>query len=241
MPYTIASFFDLDQPAKTEELANQIEVTTQPLTPAAVAAEVYRTREPISIGDGATIATTCLYNSPPVLPSAVGGYAGASAVAYETDADGTLLGPTLTITAATYYAWGGEITVQNGLGHAAYFKIAITGHALNVDGEEVYSTEDTGSIVSNGLRKYQLKKNALVQSLTMAATIADGLLAAYKMPRKDIALDWRGYPALELGDEITVPTYNKNGVTTNQDFVVVRQTLQFDGTLRARLDGRLVV
>jgi hypothetical protein len=50
-----------------------------------------------------------------------------------------------------------------------------------------------------------------------------------KDPRRDIEFDWRGNPALELGDRVTVK---------GKDYHVIRQEISWQGYLSARLTGR---
>jgi len=68
-----------------------------------------------------------------------------------------------------------------------------------------------------------------VQTLDQAQAIADALLASVKDPRRDIEVEWRGNPALLLGDQVSVK---------GEGYYVIRQELDWDGTLSARLTGR---
>ena len=68
-----------------------------------------------------------------------------------------------------------------------------------------------------------------MQTLAQAQAIANTLLASVKEPRRDIEVEWRGNPALELGDRVTVK---------GRDYHVIRQELDWQGYLQARLTGR---
>ena len=70
-----------------------------------------------------------------------------------------------------------------------------------------------------------------MQILAQAQAIADALLASVKDPRRDIEVDWRGNPALELGDRVEVK---------GKDYHVIRQEIDWAGALSARLTGRKV-
>lgn len=112
---------------------------------------------------------------------------------------------------------------------------------------EVYSTDsgdnivldyalivsDEESIKENGLIKYTLAKNELIQSAGVAQNIADRLLTSFKDPNRSLELEWRGNPALLLRDKISIADNRE----TNH-YQVVRQELSYDGSLRAKLSGR---
>lgn len=95
--------------------------------------------------------------------------------------------------------------------------------------------KDEESITENGLLRYEFPANPLVQTVEMAQEIADRLLETYKDPRRNLELDWRGNPALLLGNVVTI-TDNRE----RNDYKVVRQEIEFTGALRARLSGRRV-
>ena len=230
-------YFTKNQPAKSEELANFIEVTTQPLVLATVPEEVYSSEE-ISLEGGESKTFTCKYTDAPVMQ--------ASASITESSSEeislegGESSGANITVSAATYYAWGAEVTVTNNSLIAGTCILVIEAKKLTVEGEEVITSQDQDSINKNGLLKYTFPNNHLVQSRSMAQSIADALLAAYKTPRKDVSLDWICNPALELTDPIEVPEYQKNGIDQKGTFYITKNSLQFTGSLRAKTDGRKV-
>jgi hypothetical protein len=93
--------------------------------------------------------------------------------------------------------------------------------------------KDDESITENGLLSFEFPENPLVQTVEMAEEIAGRLLEIFKDPRRNLELDWRGNPALLLGNVITVVDSREKN-----DYKVVRQEIEYDGTLRARLTGR---
>lgn len=95
--------------------------------------------------------------------------------------------------------------------------------------------KDDESITENGLLTFEFPANPLVQTVEMAQEIANRLLDEYKDPRRNLELEWRGNPALLLGNVVTV-TDNKE----RNDYKVVRQEIEYTGALRARLSGRRV-
>jgi hypothetical protein len=94
-------------------------------------------------------------------------------------------------------------------------------------------TQDDESITENGLLPFEFPSNPLVQTVEMAEEIAGRLLEIFKDPRRNLELDWRGNPAVLLGNVVSiVDSRGKN------DYKVIRQEIGFTGALRARLSGR---
>jgi len=209
-------FPPLSTPSRQEKVANEIVVTTQPLQPASVPEEVYRSTEPISVPAGQTITVTVFYTKQPVI----------EAVAALDNPP-----PGVSIVGATYYAWGADVHIQNTGGSAANVTMVITGKPLTVQGSERVVARDQASITENGVLRYEFPANPLVQTLAQAQAIANALLASAKDPRRDIEVEWRGNPALELGDTVTV---------VGQDVQIIRQEITWSGAMSARLTGRKV-
>lgn len=206
----------LNAPSRQDQVANEIVVTTQPLRPATTAEEVYRSNTPITIPAGQTVTVTARYNQPPVI-----------------DAMASLDSPPagVSITGATYYAWGAEVRIRNTGASSADVILVITGKSLTVRGGEQVIRRDEASITENGVLRYEFPANPLVQTLAQAQAIAETILASAKDPRRDIEVEWRGNPALELGDRVKV---------VGQDVSVIRQNVTWAGYLSSRLTGRKV-
>lgn len=251
------NYFDMVQPAKSEELLNSVEVAHYPLQQQDFNDEYYKTMEAIPIPYLSTIDIECVYSEPPCLNPA--------ATAYETNSEGEITyddttglisNDTLTVNTITYYAWGVVLNVTNNNAQATttsttsttlnpekaegYCVVVVTAIPLKSQGLEGYTAKDTSSILENGVLKYSYPKNHLIQHRENAVDIATTLLATYVIPRKDISLDWRGDPSLELTDEVDVPEYNKNGIYTEGTFSIFKQIIKYDGTLKAKLEGRKV-
>ncbi|MBC7340883.1 MAG: hypothetical protein H5U02_00255 [Clostridia bacterium] len=215
-------FFRKDNPVKWSEIANYIEVETQPLRPVTTAQEVYRSNEPATIPAGGQKSLTVYYNEVPCI-----------------EASASLEGATnTTISSVTYYAWGADLTLSNSGASDESVIVVINAKPLKVLNKEKAIAQDSASITDNGLIKYTFPGNPLVQTLSMAQTIADKLLASFKNPRRDVEVEWRGNPALLLGDVICVPDYQRDGEDVRGYFWVTRQELEFAGALRAKLTGR---
>ena len=94
-------------------------------------------------------------------------------------------------------------------------------------------TKDDESITENGLLSFEFPANPLVQTVEMAEEIAGKLLEIFKDPRRNLELDWRGNPAVLLGNVVSVvDSRGKN------DYKVARQEIEYTGALYARLTGR---
>src|SRR5690606_3851216 len=82
--------------------------------------------------------------------------------------------------------------------------VTITGRPLRVLSRERVVARDQASITEPGVLRFELEANPLIQTRAVAQQLADLILASAKDPRRDLELEWRGNPALELGDKITV-------------------------------------
>jgi hypothetical protein len=93
--------------------------------------------------------------------------------------------------------------------------------------------KDDESITENGLLSFEFPANPLVQTVEMAEEIAGRLLEIFKDPRRNLELDWRGNPAVLLGNVVSVvDSRGKN------DYKVAKQEIEYTGALYARLTGR---
>lgn len=211
---TMDDYFSKDNPVSWSQIANYIEVETQPLRPS-TAEEVYASNEAVSITAGETKTITAYYNSTPCINAAA-----------------SLTG-TGTIAEATYYAWGATVKVTSAT--AGTFTLSIVAQPLKVLNKDKAIAQDNSSIVDNGKITYTFQVNPLIQTLAIAQTIANNLLSYYKDPRRDVEIDWRGNPAMLLGDRVTV-----TDKLEQNDYYIVKQELEFDGALRAKLSGRKV-
>jgi hypothetical protein len=209
-------FPPLRAPSRQDQVANEIIVDTQPLRPATTSEEVYRSNEPMTIQASTTKTITAFYNKTPVIEDTA-------------SLDNPPVG--VSITEATYYGWGASIKIQNTSATDKQATLVIQGKPLTVQNKERAIARDEVSITELGILSFEFPANPLVQTLAQAQAIADALLASVKDPRRDIEVDWRGNPALLLGDRVTVK---------NQDYHIIRQEIEWAGALSARLTGRKV-
>ena len=220
-------YFDMSQPANTDEVANVIEVSTLPLTEAASPVQVYESKDHITILAGATDTIEVKYS----LDKTEKGVSEGAASLYDASAG-------VTLDSAVYYSWGADITVSASIDGT--FKLRVNGKKLTLDGEETVTARNETEIRRNGEMLYSLKENPLIQTREMAEKIADTLLASYAQHRKDIEVSWCGDTALQVGGDFRIPTYQKNGVDARAICKVTRQKIDFDGSLRVSTKGRKV-
>lgn len=135
----------------------------------------------------------------------------------------------VSIVETTYYGWGASVSIRNTNASDRQVTLVIQGRPLTVQNKERAIARDEASILENGVLRFEFPANPLVQTLAQAQAIADALLASVKESRRDIEVDWRGNPALLLGDRVTVK---------GKDYHVIRQEIDWQGYLQARLTGR---
>ena len=216
-------YFRKDQPAKSEELANIIEVMTQPLRPVDAAVEVYRSEDPVTIDPDEEQVITAFYSEQPVI----------EVVASLEGND-----PATIIIDEKKYAWGAQITVKNAGAIQDEFELVIEGKPLEVRGSQLVTAQNALSIREHGPLKFKFPENHLVQTCAMAQRIADTLRDSFSIQRRDLSLDWRGNPAVTLADILFLPEYKKHGEHVYGHFHITRQNIQYDGGLRTNTEGR---
>lgn len=220
---TMDDYFKKDNPVRWSEIANHIEVETQPLLPEEMQ-EIYRDNEPVSIAAGQPVSMTIMYNHSPCINPAA---------RLEGADEQSNPPPGCGIEKITYYAWGADVKITSPA--SGTFVLVIEGQPLKVMNQQKIVARDEDSIKEHGVVQHTFPANPYVQTAATARLIADRLLASFKDPRRDLDLTWRGNPALELADRITVPDFKGTGLA---DFHVTQQTLDYTGGLRCTLKGR---
>jgi len=210
-------YFRTRTPVRPSQVINEVIVTTQPLRPATSPEEVYRSNQPISIAAGQTVAVTIHYNAPPVIETVA---------SLESPPSG------VSIVGAEYYAWGAEVAIHNANGAAQQVVLTVFGKPLTVMNRERAVARDEQSIIEHAILRYEYPSNPLIQTLPLAQTIADTVLALGKDPRRDVEIDWRGNPALLLGDRVKVK---------GADYRVTANDIEWVGSLRQTTTGRRVI
>lgn len=217
---SIDDYFRKDNPSRQSNIANHITVETQPLRPD-TEQEVYTGNEPITIKAGETKKITIQYNHTPCIDIAI-----------------TLEG-TGNIVDTKIYAWGADVIVTSATD--GEFTLKAIGKPLKVINKDVIVVQDEESIIDNGIIRYKFPGNHLIQSRVIAETIAEKLLQYYKDPKRDLTMDWRGNPALELGDIVRINDYVRGNNEEIGYYYITKQELEYAGYLRAKLEGRRAI
>jgi hypothetical protein len=253
-PYQITrnDYFDRTQPAKSEEVKNIVRVPVSSLTVSLDKTEIYKSDSAVPIGAAGSATESVTINAE---------YSNYPAyVDPEIGVDVTLPSvsdPGITITEFTPYACSARVVVTNTSASSGTFTLLINGNEFKTNSDSVVEKSSAASILEYGTQKYDFPVNRLIQDSTIAGQIADLLLASYNgmktiegeevaLQRKDVSLDWRGDPAVELGDIVRVPEYQTPhqapySIDNRADFYIVKNKIDFDGTVRSTTDGRKIL
>lgn len=210
-------YFTKDNPSRQTDIANHITVETQPLKPS-TEREIYASNEPLNIAAGDTRSISIFFNESPAIDVSIN------------------ITGTGTITETNVYSWGANVKVFSSV--AGSFNITAIGKPLEVTNKDKVTVQDRDSIIDNGTIRYDFPSNHLIQSVSIAQTIADKLLQYYKDPKRDLSMDWRGNPSLELNDIVMVDDYIRGADATLGYYYITKQEIEYNGGLRAKLDGR---
>jgi len=126
-----------------------------------------------------------------------------------------------TIDSETWYTWGGSVTVI-GSSDGQELDLTVSGKPLALVGQQVVESIDSDSIKRNGSRYLSIEDNRLIQGVEQAQLISDAIRDITADERRDVVLNWRGNPALELGDVVDADTV---------EGVIVENEINFDGML----------
>lgn len=220
-----SEYFTKDQPSHYEDIINKLEIETQPLTLGTAGTSLYSSSSAIDLPASATLDPMELkYSSFP-------------ATAIVISLSGTGCTPTYT---AEYLSWGCILTVSNAAATTGTFTISITGTPYIIKGTNIIDSKDDTSIEYYGEKSYRLPINPLIQRDDIAQDIADDLISFYADPRNDLNLTWRGNPALELGDIIVVPEYQRGVIDNKARFKIYKLQTNYDGTLKQTISARRI-
>lgn len=211
-----AEYFTRKNPSRFSQICNVVNVNALPLSPDASPSLVYQNTQ-VVIPAGESVTVTAIYTDKPVL-----------------SASASLVSPPggVSITGSTYYPWGADVTIHNSGGAEATVELDVSATVLRVSSGSKAQARDESSIAEFGELAYDFPDNPLIQSHAIAQEIADIILASYANARRDLSQEWRGDPALELGDRITTD----DSRNSQNQYYIVRQSLAWDGTLRANHD-----
>lgn len=131
------------------------------------------------------------------------------------EADATLTGDNAAITSETYYYSGAEIEVTATADTS--IALAITGKPLTVVGSVIKTETDGESIRRYGVRSFNVDDNILIQSEEIAELVAESIIDITKDAKRNVEMNWRGDPRLELGDCVTINGQEMVMVTMSHD------------------------
>lgn len=217
---TTAEYFTRKNPSRYAMIANVVRVNTSPLVPDAATTQVYQDTDTV-VPAGATITIRANYTESPCINPVA-----------------SLNSPPVgsSITSATYYNWGADVTIQNTAVTDATVELDIDANVLRIAGSRCAEARDESSIIEFGEKVFEFPDNQLIQDYDVALSVANQVLSSFASARRDLSQEWRGDPAMELGDCITTDASRTN----TEDYWLIRQKLVWDGTLRASHDGALV-
>jgi hypothetical protein len=127
-----------------------------------------------------------------------------------------------TISSEIHYSWGAVVEVL-GSADEQELTLAILAQPLSVVGSQLVERTDGESIRRNGDKALLIKDNKMIQRSFLAGQIADAILPTTAQEKRDIDMDWRGDPTLEMGDKVLKGTV---------EAVIVANRIKFNGALR---------
>lgn len=222
------NYFSKDQPSNTDDLSNIINVNVHTIIPAEELSSVYESPEDVPISSSESKTIHIRYNSTPVKDSAAEIIDQTGGVNVQVRAD------------TIYYPYGATVFILNMNTNSGTFKIRVNGILYSYKDTELVTVSDTDSIFQNGEKTYKYPDNHLVQTNEMATLIANVLLNSYKVARKDLTITWRGNPAVELADTISVPEYWKDE-ESSANFLIYKNNIKFDGGLQCVSNARKII
>ena len=225
--YQISSseIFSRSQPVLSEDLANHIEVWINPVAPATIAEELYRSNDPEEIPPNESKTFVIEYSKKP-----------AANVSASLENQGVYL----SISDEKYYSGSAEITITNSSAQLQTCTIVITGKPLETQGRRKIVVRDENSILDHGLVKYEFD-SPLVQNEATAQNIGEKILRLFSIARANIEIEWRGDPMLELADIVKIPEFEKLGISKKENFYITRQEFKIgEGGMEVNMTGRKV-
>lgn len=220
-----SEIFSRKQPVLSEDLANHIEVWINPVAPATIAEELYRSNDPEEIPPNESKTFVIEYSKKP-----------AANVSASLENQGVYL----SISDEKYYSGSAEITITNSSAQLQTCTIVITGKPLETQGRRKIVVRDENSILDHGLVKYEFD-SPLVQNEATAQNIGEKILRLFSIARANIEIEWRGDPMLELADIVKIPEFEKLGISKKENFYITRQEYKIEeGGMEVNMTGRKV-
>lgn len=132
------------------------------------------------------------------------------------EAVASLVGSNASITDEQYYYSGAEIEVTATANTS--ITLSVTGKPLTIVGSVVKTESDGESIRRYGVRSFVIDDNVLIQSEEIAELVAESIINITRETKRNIEMNWRGDPRLELGDCVTINGQKQVFVSLSHDY-----------------------
>ena len=107
----------------------------------------------------------------------------------------------VTVSDSTLYVWGADLEITNSSGSNQQFDLSINGKPYRLNGEERITSDDTESILQNGIIEYTVD-NPLIQTTDQAQQVADNIAASFGIQKREVKAIVQVDPSIELGDTV---------------------------------------
>ena len=200
-----------------QDIINYVEVTAVPYVQTTSQERLYDSSTPIPIEAGETKTVTMEFDK---IPAGVDITVKQSPNGFE-------------IQNITVYSWGADVTVYSP--NSGDFLLRADGYAYEPGGREIVIAQDEDSIAEHGKQMLQIKDNHLIQTREHAEYLANLVLQLMNLERPIASIQWKGHPALTLGDIIVVDTTYKQ-----LKGFITKASLNYDGTILQDLSIRRI-
>ena len=137
----------------------------------------------------------------------------------------------------TAYAWGMILTLTNNNATSRTItSIVVQGQPLEAANKSFVVAKDDILIRDNGKQRVSVEHD-FIQTNQYAQLLATTLLDAYKQSIYDVSIQSRGNIGLFLGQKVQV---NDSKMNTNYQYITQRQTINWNGSLNATVDGKKI-
>jgi hypothetical protein len=219
-------YFDLKTDPATDEIFNHIRVPSIALLKDTVLKEVFNSSDSYIVGSSGNIIIDLEWNDKPIVIS--------SAIITLTVVSGNP-----TIDYYYVYACNGKIQVSGNIG--SKFTILVEAKTYINNGISFSISQNDASILEYGQISYEFDENHLIQSDLIAQRVADNLINSYSGIRNDAEIEYPGNIMLELGDPVLLTEYKDNSLDVQNYFYIVRQSLQYTGSLDVNASLRRII
>lgn len=211
-----------DFPFVWNEITNYVEVVSSNYIEGP-SKNVLETKETISIAAKQVVQVRYDFNTSPIVSVS----------------DPVLVGSTdIVIKSYDYFSTGIVIDLENiSLATASITNITVNGVCLDKQSTSVSVAKDDELIKENGTLKTSITHD-FIQNTLYAKQLAANLLSGYKESKYDVKLNCRGNIGLSLRQKVNVEDYR---LKTIKPYVIKRQSIDWDGSLKATVEGKNIL